>query len=31
MVKRISVLKDGASASAYGSRGADGVILVTLK
>ena len=31
MVKRISILKDGASASAYGSRGADGVILVTLK
>ncbi len=31
MVRRISVLKDAASASAYGSRGADGVILVTLK
>ena len=31
MVKRISILKDGASASAYGSRGADGVILVILK
>lgn len=31
LVKRISILKDGASASAYGSRGADGVILVTLK
>jgi len=30
-VKRISILKDAASASAYGSRGADGVILVTLK
>lgn len=30
-VKRISVLKDAASASAYGSRGANGVILVTLK
>lgn len=31
MVKRISILKDAASASSYGSRGADGVILVTLK
>lgn len=31
MVKRISVLKDAAASSAYGSRGADGVILITLK
>jgi len=31
MVKRITVLKDAAAASAYGSRGADGVILITLK
>jgi len=30
-VRRISVLKDAASAAAYGSRGANGVILVTLK
>lgn len=31
LVKRISILKDAASASAYGSRGANGVVLVTLK
>jgi len=31
MVKRISILKDAASTSSYGSRGADGVILITLK
>jgi len=31
MVDNISVLKDAASASAYGSRGADGVIIITLK
>lgn len=31
MVDRISILKDGASTSIYGSRGADGVILITLK
>jgi len=31
MVDKISVLKDAASASAYGSRGADGVIIITLK
>lgn len=31
LVKRISVLKDAASASSYGSRGANGVIIITLK
>ena len=31
MIDRISVLKDGASASAYGTRGANGVILIELK
>lgn len=31
LVKRISVLKDAASSSAYGSRGGNGVILVTLR
>ncbi len=31
LVKRISILKDAAASSAYGSRGADGVILITLK
>lgn len=31
MVKSISVLKDAASASAYGSRGLNGVILIDLK
>jgi len=31
MIKRISVLKDGASAAAYGARGANGVILIELK
>lgn len=30
-VQRISILKDAASSSSYGSRGADGVILITLK
>lgn len=30
-VKSISILKDAASASAYGSRGANGVILIKLK
>jgi len=31
LVKRISILKDAASASSYGSRGANGVVIVTLK
>lgn len=31
MVKTISVLKDAAASSAYGSRGADGVVLIYLK
>lgn len=31
MVDRISVLKDGASTSEYGHRGANGVILIQLK
>lgn len=31
LVKRISILKGGASASVYGSRGANGVVLVTLR
>lgn len=30
-VQRISILKDAASSASYGSRAADGVILVTLK
>lgn len=30
-VKRIDVLKDSASCSLYGSRGANGVILITMK
>ena len=31
MVSSIEVLKDGASTSVYGSRGANGVILITLR
>ena len=31
MIKSISVLKDGASAAEYGTRGANGVILIDLK
>ena len=31
MIDRVSVLRDAASAADYGSRGANGVILITLK